>query len=235
MEMEMDMLRQMLPGLAKAMDTPDELSDADWKDLHNRAITISSEIVLWDTSPRNDESLRRLSGVIAYPRAKQWLIDSGKTPEEVDEMSTPKVLGLWSVHRYQVVRDGLLKQITLPQAQRQKSYEEWENKMREDYQGSVLPIDALVNTMLPAVGAAFNAEARNSMTTDVLRIIEALRLYAAQNDGKLPEKLDDIVDVPIPPLDPFSGKPYDYNIKDGAAVIEVDLNWGVQRFVVKMK
>ena len=47
----------------------------------------------------------------------------------------------------------------------------------------------------------------------LLRHVEALRLYAAEHDGKLPAKLSDI-SVPLP-IDPVTGKPFVYAV-DGA-------------------
>ena len=46
-----------------------------------------------------------------------------------------------------------------------------------------------------------------------LRVIEALRIYAASHDGRLPDKLDDVKEVPIP-NDPGTGKPFEYS-RDG--------------------
>jgi hypothetical protein len=49
----------------------------------------------------------------------------------------------------------------------------------------------------------------------LLRHVEALRLYAAEHDGKLPDKLSDI-DVPLPD-DPVTGKPFAYKVEEGTA------------------
>jgi hypothetical protein len=43
-----------------------------------------------------------------------------------------------------------------------------------------------------------------------LRVVEAVRHYAATHDGKLPQKLAQITETPIP-HDPFTGKPFDFN------------------------
>jgi hypothetical protein len=49
----------------------------------------------------------------------------------------------------------------------------------------------------------------------VLKHIEALRLYAADHQGQLPEKL---IDVPVPlPVDPFTGKPFLYSLEGATA------------------
>jgi hypothetical protein len=59
---------------------------------------------------------------------------------------------------------------------------------------------------------------RQQRRIDALRIVEAVRDYAATHDAHLPESLDKIVDVPIP-NDLFSGKPFHYEIADGAAIL----------------
>ena len=50
-----------------------------------------------------------------------------------------------------------------------------------------------------------------------MRHVEALRLYAAGHDGKLPAKLSDI-SVPLP-VDPVTGKPFDYAVEGATAHI----------------
>src|SRR5262249_38003841 len=67
---------------------------------------------------------------------------------------------------------------------------------------------ALFDSLVPAVDKVRQAQARLEQRIALLRHVEALRLYAAEHDGKLPEKLSDI-DVPLPP-DPFTGKPFVY-------------------------
>ena len=67
-------------------------------------------------------------------------------------------------------------------------------------------------------GALF-AFARTDRQLAALRCIEALRLYAAGHDGKLPPTLDDIKEVPIP-SNPVTGKPFSYRLEGRTAVLE---------------
>ncbi|HET6325625.1 MAG TPA: hypothetical protein VFG04_13180 [Planctomycetaceae bacterium] len=53
---------------------------------------------------------------------------------------------------------------------------------------------------------------------DALRIVEALRHYAANHEGHLPESLDKISELPIP-NDPLTGRPFHYEVKDGVATL----------------
>ena len=48
----------------------------------------------------------------------------------------------------------------------------------------------------------------------MLRAIEALRMHAAAHGGQLPDSLDQVTVVPVP-LDPGTGKPFEYH-RDGA-------------------
>ncbi len=51
-----------------------------------------------------------------------------------------------------------------------------------------------------------------------IRIIEAVRHYAAGHEGKLPEKLEDITDLPIP-FDCFTDKPFVWKVKRNVATL----------------
>ena len=54
---------------------------------------------------------------------------------------------------------------------------------------------------------------------DVLRVFEALRLYAAGHDGKLPEALANVAEAPIP-NDPVTGKAFEYEVKGAEATLK---------------
>ena len=52
----------------------------------------------------------------------------------------------------------------------------------------------------------------------LLCCVEALRMYAAEHDGKLPARLDDI---PLPlPVDPATGKPFIYKVDGKTAHLD---------------
>ena len=51
-----------------------------------------------------------------------------------------------------------------------------------------------------------------------LRVVEALRIYAAAHNGKLPQKLDEITEVPLPD-DPGSGRPFEYHREGDVGVL----------------
>ena len=59
------------------------------------------------------------------------------------------------------------------------------------------------------------AQGRLEQRIALLRHIEAIRLYAAEHKGQLPEKLSEIA-VPLP-VDPFTGKPFRYSVEGATA------------------
>jgi hypothetical protein len=73
--------------------------------------------------------------------------------------------------------------------------------------------------IFPALRATRGAVARNDRHFAVLRVIEALRLYAASHVGKLPTQLSEITEVPIPD-DPVTGKSFNYRLERDTAYLE---------------
>ena len=51
-----------------------------------------------------------------------------------------------------------------------------------------------------------------------MRQVEAARMYAAENGGKFPARLEDPLWKPVP-IDPIHGKPFDYKIEGDSAVL----------------
>jgi hypothetical protein len=75
--------------------------------------------------------------------------------------------------------------------------------------------DGLFADLLPHIIEVRRAQGRLEQRIGLLRHVEALRLYAAGHDGRLPDKLAG-VGVPLP-ADPFTGKPFDYKLEGAAA------------------
>ena len=63
------------------------------------------------------------------------------------------------------------------------------------------------------IRTARGAIARIEREIAVLRVLEALRIFGARHEGKLPEQLSDITEVPVP-NDPVTGEPFVY-LRDG--------------------
>ncbi len=114
--------------------------------------------------------------------------------------------------QYEFYRDELKKWMNLsyPQAAAGLAREEERLKAAER--------DLLLTPrMVPAVLKVKKAQTRTDQRVAYLRTIEAVRLYAHENGGRLPAALSDIK-LPLP-SDPVTGKPFRYTVKEGVATL----------------
>lgn len=77
---------------------------------------------------------------------------------------------------------------------------------------------AQTNLLIPAMGAASQADARFRAQRDLTDVLLALRRFELKH-GKLPNELSELVPdfMPTVPLDPFDGQPLRILIKEGSA------------------
>ena len=80
----------------------------------------------------------------------------------------------------------------------------------------MIPINSL---LLPAVTNAVAAGSRSEVMTAANRVIEAIRMHAAANGGKLPQSLAEITVVPVPNHPQF-GTPFPYRLEGDKAILE---------------
>jgi hypothetical protein len=155
----------------------------------------------------------------AYPGAKEYLIEECQLPvEQVDAYPTAQVVFLAMVRFYDQWRDEYFKWMYAPfhQAQSNEYYGSVDRGFRtatQRYGWCTQP----ARLLLPAVPSARTAEARCDQTIALLQTVEAVRLYAAANEGRLPPSLDELT-VPAP-LEPFTGKPVEYELSDDHAIL----------------
>ncbi|HEV3118456.1 MAG TPA: hypothetical protein VGY58_15510 [Gemmataceae bacterium] len=134
----------------------------------------------------------------------------GLRAEQAEAMPPAQVLLLYTVGTFHEDRDDFYRAAYLPYHQCFPLMEAADKRLRE-----TPPSEARVlsRIFLPALNKAISRQARLERTFAALRVIEALRIYAAAHDNKLPDKLNDVTEVPIPD-DPGTGRPFDYS-RDG--------------------
>ncbi len=152
-----------------------------------------------------------------YPLAKRTLIEEGMTPEEVEAMAVGQVVLLQTKRQFDQLRDELLKCVLLPYWQAMPLLHELNERMRRAARRWEEPLP-LCYEYFPAVQAGRTSFVRPDRRIAELRLFEALRLYAAAHDGRLPERLED-TGVPIP-IDPITGKPFEYRLEGDVAHVE---------------
>jgi hypothetical protein len=139
--------------------------------------------------------------------ARRRLVEYGLPEERLARFPAEQVIILDEWREFEERRDEVMKLMTLPAWQAEEALPDWvlKHKPRAD--------EWLFLELVPAIYRVRRAQARLEQRIGLLRCVEALRLYAAAHDGRLPARLAD-AGVRLPD-DPFTGKPFDYQV-DGA-------------------
>jgi hypothetical protein len=153
---------------------------------------------------------------IQYPRAKRDLVSYGWPKEQIDRMPAAQVILLHIGQTYEVLRDEQFKWFYLPYPEASEGMWTAQESLNKNKNQEILPLAGL---LLPGVANARTALVRIDREFAAIRTVEAIRGYAAKNGGKLPEKLADISEVPVP-LDPMTGDAFSYTLDGQTATLE---------------
>jgi hypothetical protein len=156
--------------------------------------------------------------------AKEALVAAGHDRARVEKMPHMEVALLHSLQQYDRFLDEIHKWRTFPYPEARRGLAQAEAMLREA-RAKVLspagdvPALPLATLFLPAVQKVIAAQARTDRRLAALRCVEAIRLYAAAHGGRLPARLEDVKEVPVP-ADPYLGKPFAYRAGKGSATLE---------------
>ncbi len=150
-----------------------------------------------------------------YPVCKRQLIDSGMDRTLVEAMQPTQVVMLRSIQVYREMLDEMVIWGRHMPVEARRALGQIDERFHDL---AHRPEAVLANLMLPAITAASRAVVRGDQKLAMLRVIEALRLYAAAHEGRLPTALDQITAVPVP-LDPATNRPFDYRLDGDTAVL----------------
>ena len=211
MRWETSLLEFSFPQLPKVLrgEVPAEESDELWKQVM-RAIGIAG--------PRGHEWDKRVGGVLytakLYPQAKQHLIDSGVPSHRVEQMPTAHVVAAYQWAEFRGLADELWKYWNLPYWEAGARLAEAERRMLERHGAGGPDYNPFV-LMLPSIHRARRYLERGPREVAALRCVEAIRAYAAANEGRLPESLEqaqEATGMPAP-ADPMTGRPFAYELR----------------------
>jgi len=172
--------------------------------------------------------------LVTYAEAKQRLIADGMDPERVEAMPVGQVVAIDAAREARRIGDEFEKRWYMP-------YPEMKRAGDPDavFDGNKLAggLGRMLSGMLmPALQAVRSAQTRLDWQTDGLQVIEALRIHAADT-GKFPAALDEIKAVNVP-LNPATGKPFQYRLEGDTAILELPGSDGfpgvAYRFEIKL-
>jgi hypothetical protein len=153
------------------------------------------------------------------------------TAKQAAEVEPICVLGEYYFRQYEIAYDEWSKcrGLAYPALiERAKAFDSWSKKLKQEQRGNPLA------QTLPAMTNAVGKFARADRQLAALTTVEALRAYAAANGGKLPERLDEVVETPVP-VNPMTGKPFTYAVANGVATISDSTSGNQLEYTVKIR
>jgi hypothetical protein len=152
-----------------------------------------------------------------HEAAKAALVAAGRPRGRVEAMPHLQVAFLHAVLDYDRQLDEVRGWHALPYWEAVPRLRAIERRAK-DAAAADSPALPLARDLLPAMGKVVFAGVRVDRRLAALRVVEALRLYAASHGGKLPASLDDIKEVPVP-ADPATGKQFAYAARGDTATL----------------
>lgn len=147
-----------------------------------------------------------------YPPARAGLLNFGYDKAKVEAMARPQVVLVYEGETLERAYDELESLLLLPhdEALRRRS------KLQAPAKDSLTYpfLNSIVNDWADTARTPLKLQRRLAGVCH----IEAIRMYAAAHEGKLPSQLSDIKEVPLS-LNSFTGKPFEYRLEGDVAVL----------------
>jgi hypothetical protein len=87
---------------------------------------------------------------------------------------------------------------------------------------------------LPALQKCVLPFARADRELAALTAVEALRSYAAANGGKMPARLEDMTETPVPE-NPLTGRPFEYRVDGDTATVADIESEATLKYTIKIR
>ena len=240
LELESVAVYLLLPQFASVKTK--KYAPGQWEALFDEEETIAKLAALLGTA-QDDGSHRKEEVKLFYhkilteglPTLKRELIQRGHAQEELERMPASQVVVLHTAETFDEMRDDVFKWFPLPYWQAHQGIEAARARLIGGA-GPKTPGAALAQVVLPALGACHARQTWSESHVAALRLVEAIRLYAAAHDGRLPTSLDDVTEVPIP-VNPFTGQPFEFRLEGKTALVEaggVPQGWRIRQYRITL-
>jgi hypothetical protein len=220
LETEQRMGENIIPELAM---THEPLSRAQWgvlvEKLYDRLRRLAEKVT---SDPKVNAKLRSQLDLDLESFKKENLGPSqeylNKTrrmdPMRVKVMSDDEVIARALIGQYQDMRDDYFKISYLSWRDARTQSDGAEARLKSVSSGPLGVLAELQSSVINCLRSQTYLDRRVAG----LRVVEAMRLYAASHEGKLPEDLKQVTEVPLPD-DPATGKPFEFRREGAVAVI----------------
>lgn len=211
LEYEQKLGEWMVPELER-LDEPG--TPAEWSSLlarlHNRLIRLADKLASFSSS-----ETAQAFGKIDLQALKAELLPKAQEAFPAEGMSDDERLVRYIAQQYQILRDDVYAPAYLAYPDALAMSSQKKNVVEEAKNGG--PVLRLMVEIFPVIEAALGAEARLDRRIAALRVVEAIRMQAAQ-DSNLPRERSSIKVVPVP-FDPVTGQPFGYQSEGNAVIL----------------
>jgi hypothetical protein len=164
--------------------------------------------------------------LLGYSHAKEQLIAQGMAREQVEKMAVGQVIAIYTARMNARYGDDFEKMGYAPFPEMSKKLKEQDLQLAK--MGPLGPaaereVIPMMSLLLPGIQNCRNAQVRAERQVAGLRVIEAIRIYAADHGDTLPKTLDEIDEVPVP-TNPATAKPFVYHLDGKTAVLELPVS-----------
>lgn len=176
-----------------------------------------------ETSPPDRAQSRlglALYVTLKHPSARKALISAGRTEAEVDAMPAAQVVLLDALYRFRTARDEAFVWLHLPYPEAVQGFRRANHDSPAAREGPFDYLNLVIPLLMPSVERVYRAQVRTDRRIASLRTVEAVRLHAGKNGGRLPDRLAEISAVPVP-IDPVTGQPFAYSAEGDRFTIDV--------------
>ncbi len=170
--------------------------------------------------PQGDRPLLAIRIRNNHEAAKKALIAAGRPREQIEKWPHVQVAVMYALLVFDRGFDEVLKREAVPLWQRNERPAATETGLGQNTRKAATPIVRLLVAHQPEVLIPHVLRARDRLERQfaALRLIEAIRLYAANHGAKLPLTLVDIKEVPLP-VCPVTGKSFEYRVEGDKAFL----------------
>jgi hypothetical protein len=201
MQREQALLASMFPLLKD----PDHATVEQWQDVLGQWNQIAPTIQGADDQ-RNPLQSAAITAMV-LPAARAELLKSGIDKSKLDAMQPAQIAAIYCGRQFRSISDDMLKWMTQPYPLAIHGLKDVERRWDDATKTGTNPLMSL----LPAVLRATSSSAMIDREIAMLQTVEAIRAFAAANNGALPRELDEMRETPAP-LDPMTGEHFAYSV-----------------------
>jgi hypothetical protein len=168
-----------------------------------------------DAPPAPSTQYKRLAADPKFvDAARAFLVETGSKPDVIKNFTPLQAVAVADIRHLEVSRDDCLRALGVPLWQAEPLVRAIEDDLKaKKAEGNLV----LAPELVPGVLRVGQRSAALDQRVAYLRVIEAIRLHALYNGGRLPASLA-AIKLPMP-LDPVTGKPFAYTVRDGGVAV----------------